>query len=219
MMTSGTATSTGARRWSASGPIEWVTAPSHRRLLVAVSGVMFAAVTVLRWYLEHSGQDAGLLYVLPVSLVALAVGRQAGLVAATVGSALFAAFAIFHGVGDLDFTGWTAPIFTMYLVGVVLGDVCERAREREEAALILEERRRLLEELCERQEHALRVSDQMVQAVAAARWLIDAGRTAEALDSLTAAVSEGIAELTKAMPASACVPVQSLSSAPEAAAP
>ena len=216
MTISGTAAPTRTRRWSASRPIEWVTAPSRRRLLTAVSGVMFAAVTVLRWYLEHSGQDAALLYVLPVSLVALTVGRQAGLAAATIGSALFAAFAILHGIGDLDFTGWAAPIFTMYLVGVVLGDVCERAREREETAVILEERRRLLEELCDRQEHALRISDQMVQAVAAARWLIDAGRTGEALEALTAAVSDGIAELTKAMPASACLPMSSVSSLQEA---
>ena len=173
----------------------WALPASQRRMFVWSSVLLFAAITVLRWFLERSGQDASLFYVIPISLVALVSGRRGGLKAAVAGIVLFSLFAAVHGKGDLDLTGWAAPMLAMLVVGVVLGDVCDRAREKAESAEILAERRQLLEELCARQQDALAASDAMVQGVAAARWLIDAGETERALETLTATVTDGIARL------------------------
>lgn len=173
----------------------WALPATRRRTFVWIAVVLFAAITVLRWYLERSGQDASLLYVIPISLVALVSGRQGGMRAAGAGILLFSLFAAVHGKGDLDLTGWVGPMLAMLLVGAVLGDVCDRAREKAESAEILAERRQLLEELCARQQGAIEASDAMVQGVAAARWLIDAGEMEKALDTLTATVADGIARL------------------------
>ena len=167
---------------------------------LAVAVGLFAGVSVLRWYLDRSGQAAALLYVVPIALIAVSRGRRAGLAAATVGVLLFALFAGLRNRGDLDLTGWMDPIVSMYLVGGLLGAVSERAVERGRAAALERDGRRLAEELCHRQQEALEATDLMVQGVAAAKWMMEAGRAGQALDLLTATVEDSMARLSPALP-------------------
>ena len=172
----------------------------RENVVLAAAVGLFAGVTVLRWYLDRSGQAAALLYVVPIALVAVSRGRRAGLAAATVGVCLFALFAALRNRGDLDLTGWMDPIVSMYLVGGLLGAVSEHAVERGRAAALECDRRRLAEELCDRQQEALEATDLMVQGVAAAKWMMESGRAAQALDLLTATVEDSMARLSPALP-------------------
>ncbi len=164
---------------------------------VVVAG-LFLGVTVLRWYFDRGGQVVALLYVLPVALSALWRGRRGGLVAAVAGAGLFVVFSALHERGDLDATGWAAPPAAMFLVGGLVGELAERASRARRLAARHAEQARRLGELCERQQVALETSDSLLQRVAAARWLLEAGSTEEAIDLLTAVVAEGIEELRNA---------------------
>lgn len=172
-------------------PGGWLRALGDRRVLVlALAAALFGAVTILRWYVERSGQDAALLYVVPIALVAGLLGHRAGLVAAATGAVLFILFALLHGRGDLDFTGWTAPIVTMGLVGGLVGLASERAAHRHRQAQTESARRLHLEELCRRQQEALEVGDLIVQGALAAKWMMELGMTEKALDSLNTTVHD-----------------------------
>ncbi len=178
----------------------WATPTASRPAVFAAAAALFVAVTVLRWFVDRSGQAAALLYVVPIALLALAWGRRAGLVAAAAGSALFAVFALARGQGDLDVTGWLDPLLTMLLVGGVLGDRAQRAAEKEIAARAEHERRQAVELLCSNQQEALEVTDHLLQGVAAAKWMMETGNTEQALQVLTLAVGDSMARLSGALP-------------------
>lgn len=185
------ATGVPAGTWSTGGT--WSPGLFRAAPLVVVG--LFAAVTALRWLVDGSGQAAALLYVVPIALSALAFGRRGGIAAAASGAALFVLLALVHGRGDLDVTGWAAPVVAMALVGALLGELAERAARARGFATRHAERSRRLEELCERQQAALVVSDSLVQTIAAARWMLEAGATEQAIEVLTASVSDGIDRL------------------------
>ena len=158
---------------------------------------LFLAVTGLRWYLDKSGEAVALLYVVPIALSGLWYGRRGGAVTAAIGGALFVVLAALHGRGDLDATGWTAPPVAMALVGGLVGELSERATRARGSATRHAERALRLRERCERQEAALARSDSFVQRVAAARWMLEVGCTDEAVQALTDAVTDGIAQLSE----------------------
>jgi hypothetical protein len=154
-----------------------------------VLGVLFAGVTLLRWFIDRSGQAAALLYVVPITLGALRFGRRGAAGTTILGAVAFVVLALVDGQGDLDLTGWSAPLLSMALVGYLAARLAELPR-------LHAERRSQLEHLCDAQHAALIVSDSIVQQVAAARWMLEAGRPDQAAEVLDATVAEGIAKLS-----------------------
>ncbi len=172
---------------------------SHAPVPLFVIVTLFLGVTALRWFLENSGEAVALLYLVPIVLAALGRGRRGGVISASAAAASFALLTGLRGRGDLDVTGWALPILAMYLLGVVVGQLVERLAARTQLAAHAVDRRRELEQLCVRQQAALRVSDSMLQGVAAARWMLEAGRTEQAIDTLGATVAEGVQHLSAAL--------------------
>lgn len=163
--------------------------PAASLFLVAA---LFAGVTVLRWFIDRSGQAAALLYVLPITLSALRFGRRGAAGAVAVGTLGFVVLAIVHGRGDLDLTGWSAPPLSMAIVGFLAARLEGLVRSHAEHS-------RQMQQVCEAQQAALTVSDSIVQQVAAVRWMLDAGRAEEAAQVLEGAVAQGIEKLSSGL--------------------
>ncbi len=157
-----------------------------RRPGLALAGVlaMFVAIAAARLAL---GDDATvaitLLYVVPISLVALAWGRLPGAVASGVALALLVLWVVVAGV-DLTPLGWAARAVPIVLVGLVLGDASDRLRRAEQARVEQAER-----ELLHRQ--AVEINDSLLQGMAAAKWALEAGRSDVGLERLSDAIASG----------------------------
>jgi hypothetical protein len=150
---------------------------------------LLGAVTVLRWFFDRAGEAVALLYVVPITLAALRFGRKGGAAVAGCGVIAFVVLETVRARGDLDLTGWVGPVLVMAIVGGLVGHLSELAGTRE-AERKLEAQR--VEELRDAQRIAEAASDSIVQQVAAARWLLEAGQSQEALAALDDAVTEGI---------------------------
>jgi hypothetical protein len=155
---------------------------------------LFMVVTILRWRFDRAGESVALLYVLPIALGALRFGRRGGILAAGCGFTAFTVLEAIRARGDVDMTGWLGPLLAMALIGGLVGHLREAASLREEDRK-LEARR--IQQLCDAQLEAARVSDSIVQQVAAARWMIEAGQSQEALAALRDAVAQGIAHASQ----------------------
>jgi len=106
-----------------------LTGSRRSRMMAAlvVAALMITGVVIFRLVVDAPGDPGGHLFVLPVALAALALGRIAGLAAAVVALALFVTS---HQAGGYDLTQWTfmsrAAVFL--LLGGVLGHYAERGR-------------------------------------------------------------------------------------------
>ncbi|MGH2979211.1 MAG: PAS domain-containing protein [Solirubrobacterales bacterium] len=93
----------------------------------AVAALLFSGVFGLRLVFDGPGDPGGHLFVLPIAVVALMLGRNAGLLAAGVALALFLAR---QESQEYDLTQWTllsrAAVF--FVLGGVLGHYAERGR-------------------------------------------------------------------------------------------
>lgn len=158
---------------------------------------LMVAVTILRWFVDQAGQAAALLYVLPIALSGLRFGRRGGIAAAGFGITAFVILEIVRSQGDVDATGWVGPLLAMALMGGLVGSLSESAA-RHEAARKIERQR--LDELRNAQHAARETNDSIVQQVVAARWMLEAGKSEEALEALGATVAEGIAQVSGKLP-------------------
>lgn len=179
------------------------------RLTLVVAVLLFATVTVVRFAL---GGDASvavtMLYALPVSLVALAWGRRAGVGASLAALALIACWALVLGVG-LSWLGWLARTVPLLLIGFLLGDAAQRLKQAGNERLQHEAR-----ELRHRQ--AIEINDGLVQGMAAAKWAFEAGRTEAGLAALEQTLDQGqrlVSELIR--DATPHEPIQGRGSRPE----
>lgn len=172
-------------------------APRRPSVARAVVVALMAGITVLRWYVDGAGQSVALLYVVPIALCALRFGRRGGVSSATIGIVAFGVLEVVRGRGDTDVTGWVAPILAMALMGGLVGSLSESAVRQEEAR---RDQARQLEELRTAQRAALEAGDSVVQRMAAARWMLEAGHVKEALEALDAAVVAGIVDLSQVLP-------------------
>lgn len=156
----------------------------RRGLAAGVCVVLFGAVTVMRFAL---GDDAAIavtmLYVLPISLAAVAWGRWVGAGAGVVGLALIGVWVLAQDV-DLSILGWLSRAVPLLLIGFVLGDASERLRRAEEERF-LQERRNL------RLRHAVEINDSLIQGMAGAKWSLEAGRVDTGLEMLDETITEG----------------------------
>ena len=85
----------------------------------------------------------------------------------------------------------------MALMGGLVGHLSESAARHEAARRI---QQRHLDELRRARRAALEAGDSIVQRVAAVRWMLEAGKSEDALAALDATVAEGIAEVSSALP-------------------
>lgn len=145
---------------------------------------MFVTITVVRFSL---GNDAAVaitsLYVVPVSLAALAWGRVAGLLASGAAVVLLALWVLAADV-DLTVLGWSARVVPMLLVGLLLGDASDGLRRAEQAHIEQTERT-----LLHRQ--AVEINDSLLQGMAAAKWALEAERHDVAHEHLSDAIASG----------------------------
>lgn len=146
------------------------------RVALAVAAMLFTGVLALRFSVEDPVEAISMLYVLPVALVALAFGRQAGVAAGFVALSLVALWVGMVGA-DLSVVGWLARLIPFVLLGWLLGDASDRLEEAEA-------RRAALEAAAQRHRDATEVNDTLIQGMAAAKWALEAGRTESGLQTL-----------------------------------
>ncbi len=165
----------------------------------ALSVAMFAGITVLRWFLEGSGQAVVLLYLAPIALVAVSVGRRSAYALAGASVICFGIFALVHSRGDRDLTGFVDPVFAVGVIGALLGFLAERGHEEARRAEAEGRQRVAFEELCRRQHAALEHSDVLIQALNATRWLIERGENERALEVLADLMEQRLATFAEVL--------------------
>ena len=164
-------------------------APTSVPMAVGIVVSLMVAVTVLRWFFDRAGEAVALLYVVPIALSARRFGRKGGIAAAGFGVTAFVVLETVRARGDVDVTGWVAPLLAMALMGGLVGHLSEVAAQREADRKRQAQR---IEELTDARRLAMEASDSVVQQVAAARWMLEAGQSQKALAALGDAVADGI---------------------------
>lgn len=185
------------RLWTAGWNLSRRYAPKAPLRALAVIAVLMVAVTVLRWYVDGAGQSAALLYVVPIALSAMRFGWRGGTVSAGLAMAAFVVLEFARSNGDVDLTGWVAPLLAMALMGGLVGHLSEAAARNDAARRL---HLRDFEAAQQARLAELEASDSIVQRVAAARWMLEVGRSEEALRALEDTVNEGIGHLGRRLP-------------------
>jgi glucose-6-phosphate-specific signal transduction histidine kinase len=153
------------------------------RLAVLVSAVLFVAVFAMRVTVGDAADAISMLYALPITLLAIARGFRAGLLAGVLGVTLAVAGIRVDGF-HLSWIGWASRVVPLLLVGCLLGDASDRLRRAE-----IE--RRMSAAAAMRHRQAIEVNDRLVQGMAAVKWSLEAGRVTAGLDTLTQTLTEG----------------------------
>ncbi len=159
---------------------------------------LFVAVTVAHVVVNGTGEAVDILYSLPVALLAMSFGLRGGLVGATTGFTLFAIVELVDGVGDIDATGWIARASGLFVLGALLGRSTDQIESAQLHALAAQEERQVLAERARRQSEGLEISDSILQHLAVAKWMVEAGKNDEAIEILTSTMATGermVAEL------------------------
>lgn len=154
------------------GPWFWL----RPALAVTVSVALFAGIIVLRWTMGGAEDAISMLYVLPVALLALTFSRRVGIAAGVLAVALLVLWVVTSGE-SLSAWGWLSRVVPMLLLGGLVGDAADRIRDAAEA-----ERRNVEVRLLQRE--AAEINDRVLQQMAAAKWMLEAGRTDDGVDIL-----------------------------------
>jgi hypothetical protein len=152
-------------------------------LTVGVAAVLFVAVFAVRLLVGDVEDALNLLYTLPVALVAMAFGRNAGIGAGLLAVVLVGAWVLIDDV-DLSPLGWASRVVPLLLLGGLLGDASDRL-------VMADARQRALEAAAQRHRDATEVNDTLIQGMAAARWALEAGRHESGLRTLTQTLEHG----------------------------
>ena len=179
---------------SDAGP--WYRSSARGALLIA-SG-LFAVISVAHIIASGTGEAVDILYSLPVALLAMSFGLRGGLIGAAIGFSLFAVVELIHGVGDIDATGWLSRAAGLLLLGALLGRATDQIETGRIRAVAAAEERQRLEERARRQAEGLEISDSLLQHLAVAKWMIEAGDNEGAIEVLTSTMVTGermVAEL------------------------
>lgn len=150
---------------------------------IAVSAILFAAVLTLRLLFGDSRDAYSMLYVLPVSLLATAFGRRIGTAAGVFAVMLVVLWVLVDQV-TLSPMGWLSQVVPLLLLGALAGDASDRLQRANEERARLEAGARLHQE-------AIEINDSLIQGMAAAKWLLEAGRTESALAMLDETIALG----------------------------
>jgi hypothetical protein len=161
------------------GPGETAGRPWFQRrpwLAVLVASLLFALVFAVRLVSGGPRDAISMLFVLPIALLAMTGGLRAGAVGGVVAVALVVTW-VSVTQAHLTALGWTSRAVPLLLVGVLLGDASGRLRRAEIG-------RRHLEAATLMHRQAIEINDSLVQGMAAAKWALEAGRTAAAIEAL-----------------------------------
>jgi K+-sensing histidine kinase KdpD len=145
-------------------------------LVVLVASLLFVLIFAVRLLSGDSRDAISMLFVLPVALLAMTGGLRAGAVGGVIAVALVATWVTVTQT-HLTAPGWTSRAVPLLLVGVLLGDASDRLRRAEIG-------RRQLEAAVLMHRQAIEINDSLVQGMAAAKWAMEAGRTAAAIEAL-----------------------------------
>ena len=172
---------------SDAGP--WYRSSVRAALLVALG--LFAVVTVAHIIASGTGEAVDILYALPVALLAMSFGLSGGLIGASIGFSLFAVVELVDGVGDIDATGWISRVAGLFLLGALLGRATDQIETGRFRAITAAAERQRLEERARRQAEGLEISDSILQHLAVAKWMIEAGENERAIEVLTLTMVTG----------------------------
>lgn len=146
------------------------------RQTIAVASAMSAAIFALR-LADSSATDAvSVLYVLPVALLAMAFGFRVGFAAGVGSVGLLLAGTL---LADISLTplGWSTRITPLILLGTLVGFASDQLGEAHR-------RERHYVEVALLQREAAEINDTIVQGLAAAKWLMEAGDTERGLEAV-----------------------------------
>lgn len=147
------------------GQPPWFRSRPRQTLLVA--GALFVLVFALRLSLAGTELAVSLLFVLPISLMALARGVRAGLASGVLAALLLVVWVWTAGL-ELSVLAWATRLVPLILTGFLLGDASDRLN-RSEA------RRVALELAAERHSQAAEINDTLVQGMSSAKWSLESG--------------------------------------------
>jgi diguanylate cyclase (GGDEF)-like protein len=117
--------------------------PPTRRILLAVSAAIYAAVTLALILFERPGLGIGHFFYVAIGLAALALGPAGGLAAGVLATSLFAvAVSLNHSIPTRELLTLSSPIrlVTFAVMGTLLGWFAARHRAALEELRILAER-------------------------------------------------------------------------------
>lgn len=154
------------------GPWFWL----RPALAVGVSAVLFAVIIVLRWTVGGIEESISMLYVLPVALLALGFGFRVGFGAGIFAVGLLALWVISSGE-SLSPLGWLSRATPLLLLGALTGAAADRIR-----TAAASERRAAAAALLQRE--AAEINDHVLQQMAAAKWMLEAGRQDDGVELL-----------------------------------
>jgi hypothetical protein len=146
------------------------------RQAIAVASAMSAAIFALR-LADSSATDAvSVLYVLPVALLAMAFGFRVGFAVGLGSVGLLVAGTVLADI-TLSPLGWSTRITPLLLLGTLVGFASDQLRAAHR-------RERRYVEVALLQREAAEINDTIVQSLAAAKWLLEAGDTDRGLDTV-----------------------------------
>ena len=143
-------------------------------LAIVLAVALFMSVLGLRLLEASTEVPVGLLYCLPIALLAVAFGRTAGLLAGAAAVAATTTWALAAGA-DYGPLSWTARTLPLVLLGGLLGDAADRLVRSEAQA-------RRASIAAQRAREAVELNDTVVQGLAAAKWALEAGRSERGLE-------------------------------------
>jgi hypothetical protein len=141
---------------------------------------LFALVFVARLAI-HGTEPITIFLVFPVALLATAFGLRAGVAAGIIALLSTVAWVELEGV-SLSAVGWLGRVVPMLLLGVLIGWTTDRekAAERTKQALF---------EAHFRERQAAEINDSIVQNLAVAKWMMEAGQEDRGLAMLADTIS------------------------------
>lgn len=147
------------------------------RLALAIAAVLYVVVFVLRVSIVNAGDPISHLAVLPIALIAVTFGVVPGLLAGAVGVGVVAGWVLIDNV-SISAVGWITRVTPLFLVGGLIGAAADGLRE-------VQETQRQLDAAELRRREAAEVHDTIVQGLAVAKWMLEAGMHERGLEVLT----------------------------------
>jgi hypothetical protein len=163
----------------------------HRwpRASLVVAGLLFAGIFALRMTTGSPSEATTMFFVLPIALLAITFGLVGGLAGGLIAVGLVVAWAIAEHA-ELSAVGWATRVVPMLLLGVLLGHAVDRLR-RSEA-----ERARL-DKATGWHRQAVELNDSIVQGLAVAKWSLERGNSAAALQIITETLDDAHAMVSE----------------------